>query len=353
MGELFTFIFPISELQQQVEKDTSYIGKMRNTENDSQKYDRLRLTEGEDFMFRDFLEQALAETYDWIKAFGRDVKRACRIIPDGVLHHLKENHGVRVLFGNEDKGMHFTMLLDGSVLEPSKPYATFEVVAETDKDVTYDVTLHSHLALRIGDAVNASYDVRVYYTGGVEDSPVTTKYIWSDSYIMNDDTSLDDLIDTFTVVLPKDEFGTHNIRSIDSIELEVTSITPADTTIIPKGDFVEYTHSNGKVVYLLLAYDYNPSMMGDIIADDIYETDLRNNVCIYVSLPDWSDRNMLPAVKTSLRKAICSYIIYLWFEMTNEKEAERYYAKFEDAAHQAQLGLNTENKTLERHGHWL
>lgn len=351
MTELHSFIFPIADIQQKVEKDTTYLGKMRSAGEDAGAYDRLRLTEGEDFMFNDFLEQAAAETYNWIKAFGRNVKNAYRIIPDGVLHVINEHLGVRVLLGSEDKGLHSMTSLAATASNPALPYATFEITAETDNDVTYRIDIHSHLNVSMGDASSVGYALRVHYTESVEDTPFMQHRVCSASGTLSADTDLDTL-GTFSVTLDKDDFGTHSILSVDSFEVEITDITPIDEMELEAGDFVKYILSDGRIVYGTLTNGFVAGA-GEPLLGNTSDIDMRNNVAFVVELPDWTDRNMLPVVESYLAKAIVFYIIYLWFEMTNPKEAERYYTKWEDAAHEAQMGLNTENKTLQRHGHWL
>ena len=351
--DLHSFIFPIADLQKRVEKDTTYIGKMRSTDEQPGNYDRMSLTAGEDFMFNDFLEQAASNTYDWIKAFGRNVKKAYRIIPDGELHTVKENLGLHVKLGSEDKGTHFNMTLANTSSEPSVPYVTFDEDEETDTGITYEVQVFSHLNITKGDAASYGFTVRLYYTERVEDSPFTSQRVMTLNYTKTSDVSLDSLMTSasaLSLTLLKDDMGTHELVSVNSIEVEVTAITPAEPISIPKGDFVKYIMANGAELYGRLMYDYTG---GEPIVDVWTEQDMRNSLTFTIDVPEWTDKNMLPVVETHLTKAIVFYIIYLWFEMTNEKEAERYYNKWEDAAHDAQLGLNTENKILQRHGHWV
>lgn len=62
----------------------------------------------------------------------------------------------------------------------------------------------------------------------------------------------------------------------------------------------------------------------------------------------WWDRNAFGGVERYIKESLVNYILFRWFEMTNMQEASLYFAKFEDYAHKAQLGMNAEHGVLER-----
>jgi hypothetical protein len=63
------FSYKISDILDEITKRTSYLGKMRSTEQEPFLVDRLSLTSGENFMFKEFIDNAANETYEWVKAF--------------------------------------------------------------------------------------------------------------------------------------------------------------------------------------------------------------------------------------------------------------------------------------------
>ena len=93
------FVFPIATLKKEVEKRTSYMGKMRGTEESPNLLDRLALTEGESFLTDEYLDEAAAETYDWVKAFGRNVRNAYRVVPEMEMKEVIDDWRVKMLVG--------------------------------------------------------------------------------------------------------------------------------------------------------------------------------------------------------------------------------------------------------------
>lgn len=90
------FNYPIKQIREEVEKRTSYLGKMRNTESEPHLLDRLSLTEGEDFLFIEYLREAATETYNWIRAFGRNVTHAYELLEANNTKEVFEHSGVHI-----------------------------------------------------------------------------------------------------------------------------------------------------------------------------------------------------------------------------------------------------------------
>ena len=82
MSQLPTLIFSyrVEDILDEVTKRTSYLGKMRSTDQEPYVIDRLSLTKGEGFMFSEFLEDAVTQTYDWLRAFGRSIPMYDKIV---------------------------------------------------------------------------------------------------------------------------------------------------------------------------------------------------------------------------------------------------------------------------------
>lgn len=78
------FTYLESDILKEVEKRTSYLGKMRETEKNANLIDRMSLTAGESFLAKEFLEDAREQVYDWLRAFGRDIEDACKV-EDGTI----------------------------------------------------------------------------------------------------------------------------------------------------------------------------------------------------------------------------------------------------------------------------
>lgn len=63
---------------------------------------------------------------------------------------------------------------------------------------------------------------------------------------------------------------------------------------------------------------------------------------------NWWDRAAFGRVERYIKEALINYVLYRWLEMVKPDEAELYYKKYEDYAHNAQMGMNAENGNLER-----
>lgn len=332
MVEQHSFIFPIADLKERVEKNTSYLGMMRESDNEPHMSDRLSLTDGESFLSDDFLEEAAAETYNWIKAFGRNIDRAYRIFPDGEMHNITEGHGVHIMVDGEKRGM-------TCMLQPNS-YVVVSVNAR--------VSLPG-IIINVGDSDKVDYKINVLYTTGIPGTPFEDKKIYTSTGTATQDCALTNPF-YFPVELETTALGTPVVKSVDSFCIEITSVDKNYT--LSKGDYICYVLDNGERMYGLVGGDYDSSTDNALICENL-DGDVRNSVVMKVELPDWQDRNMLPAVENYLRDALVNYIIWRWFETVYPKEAETFHDKWEDKARKAQLGLNSERKILQRKATWL
>lgn len=344
MAEQHNFIFSIPAIKQLVEQRTSILGKMRGSESEPHLLDRLSLTEGESFLTDEWLEEAVMETYDWIKAFGRNVTNAVRILPDGILHTITENHGAYIEVDGKRKGLSYKQSIPAGNVN-----GTDRGVYDGDT-IKYGVqiTLPSTVGIVIGQATEVYYSIIIDYTTGIAGAPiedkkqhvitrVTTQYYGVDNCSFNAQLS--------TVL------GNMVVKSIDSVEVKVTKVVPAHFTL-QKGDYILVNNADGSKKYGIVGENYDSNNNTPIIAE-IMDGDLRNSIVMKVELPDWQDRNMLPMVERNLKDALSYFVIWRWFEDVYPPEAESFREKWEEKAHQAQLGLNTEKYTIQRKSTWL
>lgn len=76
--------------------------------------------------------------------------------------------------------------------------------------------------------------------------------------------------------------------------------------------------------------------------------DEEDNVFFVLQPKDWWARNQYSNVEMNIKNALIEYIISQWFETVNPEEAAAHYAKFEDYAYKAQMGMNVSKGSLER-----
>lgn len=343
MEEQHTFILKKAKIKERVEKITSYLGKMRDN-NGMPLFDRLSLTDGEDFLREDFLVEAAGETYDWIKAFGRHKNGAFRIFPDGALKPLYENHGAHIFADGKIQRLKYSLQLESTDYTVSTNYTT-------PTYVEYLVSmLLPTIKINIGEADTLDYQMVIHYTAGIAGTPFSeerVEIIGPTTKTGNHTTggSLSQAIQ-----LEKTALGTLTILSVDSVDVEIVSV--AKHVVLSNDDFICFVKYDGSMTYAVVTENYD-SEEDDKFYYEVFDGDIRDAVVYIVMLPDWSDRNMLPIVEDSLLNAIVDYIIYRWLELVLPKEAEVYYDKWEDKGRKAQLGLNTENRTLHRRATWL
>lgn len=348
MAEQHNFIFPIATIKQLIEQRTSVLGKMRGSETEPHLLDRLSLTEGESFLSNEYLEEAAAETYDWIKAFGRNVRDAFHIYPDGELHTIKANHGAHLEIGGQSRGIALKQ-----ELAANNWYTTYNAgQSDTESNIkayTVHVNLPNAVDVKVGEAAEVRYSIIINYTSGIIGTPIEDLSQETLNFTINSD-SLDVNSCQFVVRLTT-VLGNMVVKSVDSIEVKITKATPVHFTM-KKGDYILVQNEDGTQNYGLVEADYDSNDGGPLLATPL-GGDVRNAIVMKVELPDWMDRNMLPAIERNLKEALANYIIWRWFETVFPQEAESFHSRWEEKAHQAQLGLNTENHTLQRKSTWL
>lgn len=347
MSEQHSFIFPIAAIKQLVEQRTSTIGKMRGSETEPHLLDRLSLTDGESFLTDEWLEEAAAETYDWIKAFGRNVGNAFRIYPDGELHTIVENWGAHLETAGQVRGLSYKQDLSSSNFSSVRNNAQSDA-ASNIAAFTVNVNLPAAVDIALGGAAEVYYTMVVNYTTGINGVPIEDKAQHTINSVVSVDTEESGC--RFVVKLTT-LLGDMVVKSVDSVEITITKATARHFTL-QKGDYIVWQGVDGSERYGIVGVNYDSNSEGPIIAEMI-NADVRNSIVMKVELPDWQDRNMLPMIERNLKDALSYFIIWRWFEEVYPQEAQSFKDRWEEKAHQAQLGLNTENHTLQRDATWL
>ena len=325
----------IEDILREAEKRTSVVGKMRGTEKEAHLYDRMALTEGERFLSDEYIKEAAVETYDWIKAFGRGVENAFVQFGDGTLKTVRKHFGTGITMGgnNYELGIRNYELGSGNTSIGNNPQGFFFIF----------VTL-PQVDITTGDAAKVVYRVSVHITVGVQGTPFEEERVLTQDTTITQDTSLTLYGTTFPY--EQTDLGWLMPKSIDSIDIEILSADGASASPV---QFTEYDgrYAEGDLAFALKdGAWYEPEAVW-------YEKDIRNAVVYTLEIPEWQDGNMLRKVENDLREAIINYVVWRWFETVNPSEAAIYYDKWEEKAHGAQLGLNTEKRVLQRRATWL
>lgn len=343
MEMVHTLVFSIAELKQEIEKRTSYTGKMRSTEKEPYLSDRLSLTDGESFLSDSYIEEAASETYDWIKAFGRGVQDAFRVHRGEQFYKIEEACGVHIWYENE--GIKYPISLSSP---ESIPF--YYMAGERNGDIIrVETGFRDPLNVRMGSASQIDYCFKIHYTTYIPNTPFEEECTQKE---MSSTTNGLDLSEIY-INLGKSVLGRVELKSIDNIELEILNIEPQVYVDIHKGDTIEYTLLDGSKWYGITEEDKLHVSYKDMPTCTIYTQDIRNTIIYTLNIPEWQDENMLRKVRNDLQEALVNYVIWRWFETVNPSEASIYYDKWEEKAHGAQLGLNTEKHVLQRKATWF
>jgi hypothetical protein len=334
MGAFVIFNYKISDLLEEVTKRTSYIGKMRGTEQEPYLVDRMSLTEGEDFMFHELLEEATHETYEWVKAFGRNIPMYDKIVKDYIDMPIYKNHGVvlrdskkaEVITGeqinvattelrkSEDNLLFvgYDEIICNSVKESVEVIAEHKIILHTELDAhdVYTELNHTHkITLEKGD------------TSSLREVQIPFEFIENGSE--------------------------HQIKGAD---LYITiKVKPVDVVAIKQGTYVEYrTDFNDDSIFDLYKVNADCSNESWEEYSCKLEYDPRGCIVYILERKENFDNNSISSTDRALKESIVNRIIYLWFEYVNLPDAERYLLKADEYGQKAQIGMNARTKDIQR-----
>lgn len=345
MVEQHSFVIPLSRLREKIEKHTSSLGRYRSADGVTPLLERFSFTEGEGFLFDDYLPEAATKTYNWIKAFGRNVRDGYLVYHGATAKDVLEKEGIRIsLAGVEFADLDAYIPLTASM---------YDVVKRAGSADDYDITVHlPSLVISKGDAAGYKYTVKVKYTT-IADGIFVDNFTHQAEFTVTADVTITDYV--FMIKASSAGFSTLVIN-VDSIEVVVEDTTPAVT--YTKGELIRYIKKDGTILFGVQRSNGNTLDVGIW-----YDEDIRNSVIFKVELPDWQDRNMIPAAADALEWAIADYMMYRWFETVQEPAfyrgrkvenlADTFYFKWEEKVHDAQMALNSERRILQRKSTWL
>lgn len=349
MLERHSFIIPIAQLQRKVEMHTSRVGMNRGDESSPHFLERYSLTDGEQFLFEDYLREAVGKVYYWIKAFGKNVDRAYGILPSGASKTVYHEDGVHIKSNGKTYVPGEVLKIDGRGLYSST----------VEDDVCTIVFQMPLVKVCVGQSESVTYQVRLVYTT-LADGLFEDECEKVETFMVTEDTELAREIE-FAVELPNDEFS-KELKRVDRVEIEIVSRSIVEREMLHQGDVVEYVFADGSSIVGI--------QESDGVAVDVRQWLNRSalgSVVMTVEVPEWMDTNMLPAVQVHLEKALENYIMYRWFETVQDDKAtfesgrwrkaaslaDGFYAKFEAEARLAQVDMNSQRRILQRKSTWL
>ena len=321
------FNYRVDDILEEITKRTSYTGKMRRSEQEPFLVDRLSLTRGENFMFSEFLEEAVSETYDWVRAFGRGIPMYDKIVLDYTdVKHYK-NHGYKITVGGEEieagKDVPLEVIsFETQVGLKTEAYITFpDIVAEKKVDIPSDISGTILYRLRFDD------------NGTITEREGTKEL---DSFEGVNDISI--------------RISALDRGELVDVELKLlVTVNPQEVTPIKSKAYVEYYDNLDNLdiydVYQVTVECTNANWKDYACKQAV---DPRGCVIFILERTDHMDLNLISSIDRNIKEALINYIIYKWFEYTNVEEADKFYLKFDDYGHKAQIGMNSETKIVQR-----
>lgn len=335
MSKIPTVIFNyrVEDILDEVTKRTSYTGKMRRSEQEPYLVDRLSLTRGEDFMFSEFLEEAVSETYDWVRAFGRGIPMYDKIVLDYTDVKQYKNHGYKITVGGEEIELGKSLPLD--VLSYNVVQDTVKLVQVNFNDVVAEKKasdVDSILSAYITCTLFIKNDMVI--VGGSEVEEIKTELILD---------AFDTINNVHVPLLSKK-------GEVVDAKIEITvNVEQKDVKPIGAKTYVEY-HYNLDNLDMFDVYQVTVECTTDNWMDYACKqaVDPRGCVIFILERTDHMDLNLISSIDRNIKEALINYIIYKWFEYTNVEEADKFYLKFDYHGQKAQIGMNSETKIVQR-----
>jgi hypothetical protein len=330
------FSYKIDDLLEELTKRTSYMGKMRGTEQEPLMIDRLSLTHGEHFMFTEFIEDAASNVYDWLKAFGRNIKHA---------YHAKCVYDEAVQYKHHGAYLE----IDGKEAEMGQRYMFKNIVATPlEIDNKIDVTIPTITVENMMENIELTVDYYYHIHTLLDNTLDTTESIDQSSSVYIKTGNYPIGVTNILIPFNFDENGSkHTLQSVD-VEIVVRD-TPVNIVPVKAETYVEY-HPNLNDLSVTEYYQVvkdctnaNWKANADKLPDDP-----RDKVMFILEQVDNFDVNMIHVIDRNIKEAIINYILFRWYEFVLPTEYENYYLKFEDYAYKAKVGMNSTVKPIQR-----
>lgn len=342
------FSYQIEDILKEVNKRTSYFGKMRGSENIPNLIDRMSLTDGEGFLAKEFLEDAVEQTYDWLKAFGRGVNNSHTCITQYTDHEEYKDYGIS------------NVSFDGNSVSPTGIYKK-ELIPLESKD-SYDYQYAIKLPRMYASSINPD-GTRIKVTETIDfilrempsnyfstGNPITIEKLVD---VKTTSTSLNDNEEIFNksriIELPNGTSASNFDIMYATYIIQTEFVGPSVVNRYEIGDIVEYHHNlndiNDCELYLVKNQCSSANWKQN---SHLLDVDVRDRVVFKLRMPKFFDDNAISSVNRNIKEALVNYIIYRWFEYVKQDEAKAFYDKFEAYANNAKVGMNSNVSPLKR-----
>ena len=325
------FSYRVDDILEEITKRTSKLGQMRTAEGPSL-VDRLSLTRGEDFMFSEFLEDAVSQTYDWLKAFGRKIPMYEKIVLKYEDIKLYKNNGYKLTVGGQE--------IEAGVSIPVN-VSSYDVLTSGIQQELY-ITFPNIAAEKKGGDSDAAVIGELSYTLHFDEIGLGENNVFQESgkVILETLEGVDDVTIKTNAFLR----GT-----LTKIELELLITITESVKPIAHNTYVEYhTDFDNDSVFDVYQTNVNCTTANWKDYSCKLAIDPRDKIVFILENSCNMDMNLMSSIDRNIKEALVNYIIWRWFEYTNPQEADRFYVKFEAYASEAKNGMDSEREIMQR-----
>lgn len=336
-----TYSYKISELKKLLIQRTSYLGKMRSTEENAHLFERLSLTDGEDFLRDDFINEAASEVYSYLAAFGRGGDDRF-LINNGNRYVISERCGCG--FGNDR--LHIC----------SRICDAEDWSSDENGNLYFDFLEPMQLYMGNADVVY----MRMYfnYTTGVGIVRNKRGCVQYGEYSNSRDSWTIDRIG-----VPEDKFILENIDGLGRESLidceavyQISEIEPQNSYDVSRGDYIVREMLDGsKQYYSILSPHQDVSGLTDDFVKFARQDsrDLDDSLIYELDLLDWQDRSVMASIDNGIRESLIDWVMYRWLEYTLPDESNIYHERFLSKMDDVHKLLNRERVILHRGSNWF
>lgn len=313
--DILHFYYPLSLLQKQIDRDTSYLGKFRRTEQTPHLLDLINMTEDERDMFLELIETAMADVFDRLGKYTPNIPHKSYQFNEGSKNVLINTLPV---ITPASVGHTLTISTDKKHIT-----GTFDFLPSVQPDETkYGLMAHIKITYTV------AYD---FIEGGEADHYQETKcmsvrvhkentppYYYSQS--INEKIQLEPASYTFTESY---------LKTIDDFEVEGVDVILLSGEPIEKGAWVEY---DGKLY--VAEDDSTTKKFLEEFDEKVFveqKKDFRNSVHYILEYPHTLSTQYIEPLDIAIRTAIVSHIIRDWVEYSYPDEYAHWEGKYQDA----------------------
>jgi hypothetical protein len=323
------FNYQVEDIQREIEKRTSYLGRFRRTEQTSHLQDLIAMTKDEQNLLIPFAQSAMADVWD-------QLRKGCLHL-SGLDYEWEERKEVREVALN--------------------PILEIRDSGNRAENTDSSITIKGGVELKGGGLDNYIYGVELKAKAKVETSflikdgknsqIINHRYV--DIHIPHTNVYYDETTNKYTIIPytvqlnmePSTEFTSEEvITDVEIVELNAESYNKREGNI----DVGEYISIDGQVYCATRQTNVNKSsFMTDIVS--VQAMDIRNGIHYRMNVSSKINPNLIAPLDTAIIEALVNKIIYSWLMLAYPQEAEVYATLYVNAASQVYQRCNIFNVT--------